>query len=198
MTQTAQRDVISVLSQEHHEIEELFVRLEELAGTRDVPGPPDERAEARTVVNEVIRELSRHWAAEERHLYPAVRRYVPDFQQVADQELAEHGKAERNAKALEGLDPDAEEFWIRVEVLIAVVRGHVQAEEAHVFPRLRDAVPGEVLVDLGRQVERTAQGAPTRPHPATPDSGPGNRLLDPAAALMDRVRDTVFSRGRGE
>jgi hemerythrin-like domain-containing protein len=198
MTQTVQRDVISVLSQEHHEIEELFVRLEELAGTRDAPDSAAERAEARTVAHEVITELARHWAAEERHLYPAIREYAPDCEELADQELAEHGKAERNAKALERLDPDDEEFWIRVEVLIAVVRGHVEAEETQVFPRLRSAVPAQVLTELGRRVERTELIAPTRPHPATPDRPPGNRLLDPATALVDRLRDTVSSRARGE
>jgi hemerythrin-like domain-containing protein len=198
MTQTAQRDVVTVLSQEHHEIEELFVRLEELANTRDTPDASGERAEARLIADQVIMELARHWAAEEQHVYPAVLRHLPAAWRVADRELAEHAKAERNAKALDRLDPDDDEFWIRVEVLISVVREHVRAEEEDVFPRLRDAVPRDELLELGRRVERTEQSAPTRPHPATPDRPPGNKVLDPAAALMDRLRDTVTSRGRGE
>jgi hemerythrin-like domain-containing protein len=196
MTQTAQRDVIDVLNQEHHEIEELFVRLEELAGTRDAPDSAGERAEARLIADQAIAELARHWHAEERHLYPAVRRHVPAIQSLADREVAEHAKAERNMKLLERLDPDDEEFWIRTEVLIGLIRAHVQVEEAEVFPGLRDAVPRELLVELGGRVERAQRGGPTHPHPAAPDRPPGNRLVTPATALVDRIRDMMSSRGR--
>lgn len=196
MTQTAQRDVIDLLSQEHHEIEELFVRLEELAATRDAPDSAGERAEARGIADQAITELTRHWVAEERHLYPAVRQHVPALESTAERELAEHAKAERNMKALERLDADDEEFWIRVEVLIGLVRAHVQVEEDTVFPGLRDAVPKELLVELGGKVAGAQRMGPTRPHPAAPDRPPGNRLVDPAAGLMDRVRDAVSSRGR--
>jgi hemerythrin-like domain-containing protein len=197
MTQTAQRDMISVLTQDHRDVEELFVRLEELANTRDTPDTSGERAEARQIADQVITELSRHWAAEERHLYPALREYVPACLPLADLEVAEHAKAERNLKSLDWLDPDDEEFWIRVEVLIAVIRAHTQIEEEELFPRLRAAVPREELIDLGGKVERTEHTGPTRPHPAVPDTPPGNKLAEPAAALLDRVRDALSDRGRG-
>ncbi|GAA5183237.1 hemerythrin domain-containing protein [Rugosimonospora acidiphila] len=195
MTQTVQRDVINVLNQDHHEIEELFVRLEELAGTRDAPDSAGDRAEARIVADQLSTELARHWAAEERHLYPAISKHAPALRPLAEHELTEHGKAERSLKALDRLDTDDEEFWIRAEVLIDLVRAHIRVEEAEVFPGLRDAVPKELLVELGGRVERAQRTAPTRPHPATPDRPPGNTLVDPAAALVDRVRDAASSRG---
>lgn len=198
MTQTAQRDVIDLLSQEHREIEELFVRLEELAATRDAPDSEGERTEARGIADQAITELTQHWVAEERHLYPAVRANVPALEPVADRELGEHAKAERNMKALERLDPDDEEFWIRAEVLIGLVRAHVEVEEGKVFPGLRDAVPRELLVELGGKVGRAQRTGPTRPHPAAPDRPPANRLVDPATGLMDRIRDAVSSRGRSQ
>lgn len=196
MTQTAQRDVIDLLSQEHREIEELFVRLEELAATRDSPDSAGERAEARGIADQAITELTRHWVAEEQHLYPAVRENVPTLEPVADRELAEHAKAERNMKTLERLDPDDEEFWIRTEVLIGLVRAHVEVEEGKVFPGLRDAVPRELLVELGGKVGTAQRTGPSHPHPAAPDRPPGNRLVDPAAGLMDRIRDAVSGRER--
>jgi hemerythrin-like domain-containing protein len=198
MTQTGQRDVISVLTQDHRDVDELFVRLEELAGTRDAPDSAGERAEARLVADQVITDLSRHSVAEEQYLYPAVREHLPDYRPLADHEVAEHAKAERNMKALDRLDPDDEEFWIRTEVLIGLIRAHTLVEETELFPRLRAVVPREVLVDLGGRVERAQRNAPTHPHPATPDTPPANRLVDPAAALVDRVRDAVSSRGRKE
>jgi hemerythrin-like domain-containing protein len=198
MTQTDQRDVISVLTQDHRDVDELFVRLEELASTRDTADFSGERAEAKLVAHQVIADLSRHSAAEEQFLYPAVSRHLPACKPLTDHELAEHAKAERNMKALDGLDPDDEEFWIRAEVLIGQIRAHAQVEENELFPRLRAEVPIDVLVDLGGRVERAQRSAPTRPHPAVPDTPPGNRLVDPAAAVVDRLRDALTGRGREE
>ena len=197
MSHPAQRDVISVLTQDHRDVEELFVRLEELANTRDTPDVSGERIEAMLVARQMITDLTRHWAAEEQHLYPAVREKLPACQPVADLEIAEHAKAEQNLKALDRLEPDDEEFWIRVEVLIGLIRAHIQVEEEELFPRLRAAVPREMLVDLGARAERTQYHGPTRPHPAVPDVPPVNKLADPAAALVDRVRDALSDRGRG-
>jgi hypothetical protein len=36
--------------------------------------------------------------------------------------------------------------------------------------------------------------APTRPHPAAPDTPPWNTVLAPGAGLVDRIRDAVSRR----
>jgi hypothetical protein len=38
--------------------------------------------------------------------------------------------------------------------------------------------------------------APTRPHPAAPDTPPANKLLAPGAGLVDRLRDALTGRGK--
>ncbi len=58
MAQVAQRDVISLLIQDHREVDELLVRLEELAD--DEPVGTD--VEARTVAGQVVAELAERWA----------------------------------------------------------------------------------------------------------------------------------------
>ena len=139
--QTAQRDVISLLIQDHREVDELFVRLEELADSR-------ERAEARTVAGQVIVELTGLRAAEARYLYPLVRERVPGGAVLAERDAADQSEVEDDLRALDRLDPGQDEFWVRVAVLTDRYRAHVRDEENELFPRVRDAVPRKVLVEL--------------------------------------------------
>ena len=54
----------------------------------------------------------------------------------------------------------------------------------------------QMLGDLGEKVRRAKAMAPTRPHPAAPDTPPANKLLAPGAGLVDRARDFVTGRGK--
>jgi Hemerythrin HHE cation binding domain len=159
MTQAGQRDVISVLIQDHQEVDELFVRLEELASTRHAPGCADERGEARRVAGQVAVELSGHWAAEERYLYPLLRTRVPGGAELAERETAGHARMGRELTVLDALDPGGEEFWLRTSALIDQVRAQLRDEEGELFPRLRGAVPQAALVALAGAVDG-------RPRPA--------------------------------
>jgi hemerythrin superfamily protein len=146
MTQTAQRDVISLLIQDHREVDELLVRLEELADERPDPG------EARTVAGQVITELTGHWAAERRYLYPLVRERVPAGVAITERDRAEQAEVEDDLRELDRLDPAQHEFWGRVAVVTDRVRAHVRDEETELFPLVRDAVPRKVLVELACRV----------------------------------------------
>jgi hypothetical protein len=53
-----------------------------------------------------------------------------------------------------------------------------------------------MLGDLGEKIRRAKAMAPTRPHPAAPDTPPANKLLAPGAGLVDRARDFVTGRGK--
>jgi hemerythrin-like domain-containing protein len=149
MTQTAQRDVISLLIQDHREVDELLVRLEELADEEPDAG---ERGEARAVAGQVITELTGHWAAERRYLYPLVRERVPGGVAIAERDTAEQAEVEDDLRELHRLDPAQHEFWGRVAVLTDRVRAHVRDEEIELFPLVRDAVPRKVLVELACRV----------------------------------------------
>ncbi|MGW5687970.1 hemerythrin domain-containing protein [Nonomuraea sp. NPDC003754] len=85
MSTPTDNDVIAVLTHDHREVERMFTELEQL-GTADV----DRR---QTLTEKVIIELVRHSVAEEAYLYPAVRDLLPDGDQLADRELAEHAQA---------------------------------------------------------------------------------------------------------
>ncbi len=180
-------DVISVLTEDHREVEETFVRIEQLA-----PGTP----ERKRLADRVVRELVRHAEAEEVYVYPAFRRFLPDGDAIADREIEEHSAAERSMKQLEGLDAEDPFFDRLLADLMAEVREHVAEEEGTYFPLLAASASAEDLENLGRAVTALKKVVPTRPHPAAPDRPPLNLMLGPVVGLVDRVRDLVSGRGR--
>jgi hemerythrin superfamily protein len=181
------RDVISVLIHDHREVEELFGKLE--AAT------PDDGRTRRELTDQVIIELVRHSVAEEMYLYPATRKFVPDGDEIADREIAEHSEAEKTMKALEKTDADTQEFSGLLAELMTDVRLHIRDEEERLFPALADHASPEELIELGEKVQSAKRRAPTRPHPSAPDRPPLNKLLAPGAGMVDRVRDHLSGRG---
>lgn len=184
-TPTRTNDMIEILTQDHREVEQLFQELEQ----------PDLDPERRgLVLNAAIAELVRHSVAEEEHLYPATRQALPDGDRIADKEIADHSEAEEVMKRLERLQPDEAEVDSLTRSLISDVRAHIEDEEGNLFPRLRETCSTEQLADLGAKIDQAKQMAPTRPHPAAPDTPPANKLLAPGAGMVDRIRDTLSRR----
>ncbi|MFC5746601.1 hemerythrin domain-containing protein [Actinomadura rugatobispora] len=72
----------------------------------------------------------------EMYLYPATRRFVPDGDQIADKELADHARVEKIMKDLEKADADGREFSTLLAKLMTEVRLHVRDEEENLFPAL--------------------------------------------------------------
>jgi hemerythrin-like domain-containing protein len=159
----------------------------------DVAASGDAR-NRRELLELAIAELSRHWAAEEQFLYPAVRRLLPDGNEVADRHLAEHAEGERTMSELQHADAATSRFDELVTSLVDAVRGHLRSEEAGVLPRLREACSPEELRELGRGYEQSKKVAPTRPHPLVPGTAPANKVVAAGMGLVDRVRDAITRR----
>jgi hypothetical protein len=166
------RNVIDVLGEQHRELIELCDRLvaEPTRKLRDV----------------VVATLSRHLSAEEQYLYPAIRKVVPGGEDLAARELAEDKTLLVLLRRVQK-DQDFEE-------LAAAVRRHVAADSEELLPVLTQMVPIEDLIRVGNRVEVAEEAAPTRPHPGTPSSPPWNKVIDPAVAVIDKVRDVVTNR----
>jgi hemerythrin superfamily protein len=184
MTAT-QGDLASVIIADHREVEEAFKELQSGNGT------PQHR---RDLADHVIAELVRHSVAEEMYMYPAAREHLPDGDELADHEIEEHAEAEQVMKQLDGLDPTDPKFEELLGKLISDVRHHIEDEENDLLPRLQQACSHDQLQLLGDKVTKAKQTAPTRPHPNAPDTPPGNKLLGPGAALVDRMRDALSGR----
>ncbi|NBM18721.1 hemerythrin domain-containing protein [Streptomyces sp. GC420] len=179
-------NVIDELTTDHREVDSLFERIEALpAGDR----------RRRELADELTIELVRHSVTEEQYLYPAVRRFVDDGDDMADQEIAEHAEMERMLKELEGCEPDDARFDILIARLKSSVSAHITDEEDRLFNLLAEACSAEFLERLGGKVRAAKKTAPTRPHPAAPDTPPADRILDPGAGMVDRMRDMLSGRG---
>jgi hemerythrin superfamily protein len=168
-------DVIAVLTRDHREVEGMFAELAK-------PGAADPKLR-RELVDQVIIELMVHAVAEEQYLYPAVRRHVIDGDSLADREIREHAQAEHLMKALERMQTPDVEFENLLGQLMAVVREHVNEEEALLLPRLAAECTTAQLLDLGTKVTDAKKAATTGKQPA------------PGLGLVDRVRDLMAHRG---
>lgn len=179
-------DAISLVLQDHREVDSMFSRYESLTGDGE---------QKRDIVREIVRELSIHAAIEEQFLYPTVRNNLPDGPRLVEEALQEHREAKEALSALDGMSPEEGGYDERVRSLIRDVRHHVQEEEGELLPKLRDAVSQERLDQVGEAMEAGKTLAPTRPHPRAPATPPANIVAGPAAAIVDRVRDRVREAG---
>ena len=172
--ETTGRNVIDVLAGQHRELISLCDRL---------AAAPEDR-KLRSVV---IATLSRHLSAEEQYLYPAVRAAVPGGGELADRELAEDHTLLLLLKRLSNGEAAETE-------VAGAVRRHVAADAEELLPVLAEMVPIEDLIRVGNRVEMAEEAAPTRPHPGTPSAPPWNKIVDPAVAVVDKLRDVVTGR----
>ncbi len=107
----------------------------------------------------------------------AVRRYVDGGVDLADKELADHSEVERMLKELEGCEPGDGRFDALIQQLKTSVTAHVSDEENRLFRLLADSCSADDLAELGDKVRSAKKTAPTRPHPAAPDTPPANKLM---------------------
>ncbi|MCA1842108.1 MAG: hemerythrin domain-containing protein [Actinobacteria bacterium] len=177
-------NAITLLKQDHRTVEELFKRFESL-GPRAYKGK-------RNVVDRIVAELSVHAVIEEMVLYPAIRAEFGqhDVSDLVLESLEEHHVVKWTLSELDGMDPEAERFDAKVKVLMESVRHHVKEEERDLFPAVSKVFGRTRLEELGETLARAKDGAPTRPHPRSPDEPPGNIVAGAGAAVMDKARDT--------
>jgi hypothetical protein len=179
VTTRNERDVISVLLHDHHEVEVLFAEIEQLRGIETA----DARRHRGTLTEKVVIELVKHSVAERIDAREAERLTV------------EQAASETTMKELEKLHPGQPDFETRLHALMTEIRAHVLEEEQQAFPRMQLVFSRAELVEMGRKVEAVKKRAPTRPHPGAPDEPPGDKLVGPLIGFVDRMRDALSGRG---
>jgi hemerythrin superfamily protein len=175
-------DAIQFILKDHREIERLFKQLE-----RAERAEATDRADAEVL--ELTRELSTHAAVEEQFVYPALRDAGADTR-VLDA-LEEHHAAKVLLSEIEAVPASHPRFGSKLRVLAENVRRHVAEEERELLPLLERTLDDERRRELGALLERAKRAAPTRPHPAAPDTPPGVFVAGAVAALYDRSRDAL-------
>lgn len=165
-------DLITVLREDHRAVERVFDELQSRQGGL---------AQRSALAQHVITTLVRHAVAEERYLYPLVRRELPDGDARADREISEHTETERVMDDLDAVELDDHRFETLLTELIGQVRNHIEEEEHELFPRLLQAVPDDVLRELGGKVRELTTAAP----------GTDEQVLRSGKGTVDTLREAL-------
>jgi hemerythrin superfamily protein len=177
-------DVVDILISDHRDVTAL---IGEIWSVRDT-------MIRRDLTDTAISELVRHAVAEEMYVYPAMRKHLPDGEKAVEHDIEEHKELERAMKQLEAVDVSSPEFDAALRQLETLLADHVRDEESEQFPELRRRIPREELAELAGKVQNAKKLAPTRPHPAAPNSELFHKLVGPGVGLVDRLRDKLTGR----
>lgn len=185
----AQQDLIDLIVEDRLGIHALLGQL------REGQTPPQRRRELAEVT---VAELSRQLALERRYLVPLVDAELagPD----GDEQRGELAELEeligRLHARVDGSDADGsdQELIELAGSLADRLDRRAEAQERHLFPRLRQACDSQRLRELAQRARAAKDTAPTRPHPRAPDRPPYSAVTDPVVGAADRIRDEVTGR----
>jgi hemerythrin superfamily protein len=184
VAQQTTTDVVSALTTDHREALDLLDRIARSTH------PSEKRDLADTVIAEVVR----HAIAEEMYVYPAMREHVPNGDEEVEHDIEEHKELEETMKQLEAAEASEPRFDELVRKMTEQLRHHAHDEESDQFPKLREHVSHDELVQLREKVEAAKKVAPTRPHPNAPNTELFHKLVGPGVGLVDRLRDRLTHR----
>ena len=139
--QTDVIDAISLLTEQHREVESLFEQIEQATDSDD----------KQTIFLELSDNLAAHSAIEERVFYPAA--YAGDTKDVLLEAVEEHLSVKRLLADLLDMSPEHENFDAKIKVLKEQIEHHVEEEEKQLFPKVREQLGSEKLELLGAQME---------------------------------------------
>lgn len=137
------QDVITLLQQDHQEVQQLFKDAEKLG--------EDKLDELQGIVETACMALTVHAQVEEELVYPAFREALEDEQDLIVEAEVEHQSATDLIAQLEEMDPSDERYKPTFTVLGEYVNHHIREEEKEMFPKARKS--GIDLDALGQQVK---------------------------------------------
>lgn len=94
----------------------------------------DDPHKAQEYFGQLYKDLTAHAEAEEQVVYPAMRSYYDNTQELYD----EQAEMKRMLDEIKSTSPSAPEFKDKVRQLAKVVQDHVSEEENDMFPKIRD------------------------------------------------------------
>lgn len=177
-------DVVDILTSDHQEMIALIGQIKGASG----------ESQRRDLADTLIAEVMRHAVAEEMYVYPAIEDHVPDGHDEVEHDKKEHADIVKLMKRLEKAEPSEPDFMELVNELEAQLSHHAKDEETEQFPKLRQHIPREKLVDIGVKVEHAKKLAPTRPHPSAPHSELFHKTVGPGVGMVDRILDKLTGR----
>jgi hypothetical protein len=149
---------------------------------------------------ELVRTIGRTFvhqeAAKHGHLWPVVRRALPDGATVVREAIAQCRRIEHHLVKLRWFgDRDAEMDDV-IAAMAEKIRDHLAFEHQH-LARLRRHAPEAELRQVAARMSSRSWARPTRPHPDLPGSGRLAGLLGTPMGVVDHLLDAVAFRPTG-
>jgi hemerythrin superfamily protein len=141
------QDAITILTQDHREVEKLFSDFEKLG-----EGSTQKK---KTLADQICKELNMHMAVEEELFYPSVKDDVKDSEDLVNEAVVEHASAKDLMKQISTMKGDEELFDSKVLVLKELIEHHVEEEEDEMFPKVRKSSLD--LEALGEEIAEVKQ-----------------------------------------
>lgn len=143
-TKSKATDAISLLTEDHKKVLNLFEDFEKL-------GDEDDSDSKGELVRQICTELTVHAQIEEEIFYPAVRDAIAEGD-LLDEAEVEHATAKDLIAQLESMQPGDELYDAKVTVLGEYINHHVKEEQGEMFPKVKKADLD--LVALGEELQQ--------------------------------------------
>lgn len=134
-------DAIALLRADHKEVSELFDQFEKSRSA----------AKKQQLVAQICTALTVHAQIEEEIFYPEVQAALKDKELVPEARV-EHQSIKDLIAAVQGVEPDGEDYDAKVKVMSEWVKHHVKEEQNEMFPKAKKA--GLDLAELGERLQQ--------------------------------------------
>jgi hemerythrin superfamily protein len=132
VTQTSDRSdmtIEEILRMDHSKAKTLFMEIENSNDAQKI----------QEYFGQLYKDLMAHAKAEEQVVYPAVRSYYQDTQDL----YSEQAEQARMLDEIKAMSPSSSEFKAKVRQLSDATNHHINQEENEMFPKLRDNFSSE-------------------------------------------------------
>ncbi|PSB38994.1 DNA nickase [filamentous cyanobacterium Phorm 46] len=116
-------NIVEIITMDHRKVDTIFMEIEK---TED----PQKLQE---FFGQLYKDLSVHAEAEEQIVYPAVRSYYTDTQELYD----EQAEMKQMLAKIKAMSPSSADFKAQIKLLKTAVQDHVKQEEGDMFPQIR-------------------------------------------------------------
>ena len=116
-------NITEIISMDHRKVDTLFMEIEKT----------DDPQKLQEFFGQLYKDLSIHAEAEEQIVYPAVRSYYSDTQELYDEQAA----MKQMLAQIKALNPSSSDFKAQIQQLKKAVQDHVKEEENDMFPQIR-------------------------------------------------------------
>ena len=147
----AEKDAIALLKEDHEKVRELLGELEETTSKAT--------SRRQTLLKSIEQELKIHTKIEEEIFYPAFRdaSSKEDDKKFYYEALEEHHVVDMVLPEIKKIDAGSDEFAAKAKVLKDLVEHHAEEEETEMFPRARQLMDREELLQLGQQIAQAKE-----------------------------------------